>query len=186
MAAAGSRHVEVPPRGESKSAPHHHQLFLLFTESAAPPKSATPGHCPPRPAPFSGPWVAALCDDIISTLVQEIEKLSAIALLPQRSIHWWFASSKTVVPNLFSVMEPFDDLAESRGPQGYLETPRYPCVGVSRYPCLGPFNKASKYYYLEVVFIRKGYYLLCAPKILNVPYNWTSEKETLLHSNQAV
>jgi len=55
-------------------------------------------------------------------------------------------------------MEPFDDLAESRGPRGYLETPRYPCVGISRYPCVGPFNKASKYYYLS-------------PKILNVPYN---------------
>jgi len=53
----GSRHGEVPPQGESKSAtPHHHQvvikttkdhlLFLLFTKSASSPKSAAPSIAP--------------------------------------------------------------------------------------------------------------------------------------------
>ena len=47
----GSRHAEVPPRGESKSAAplisgsfvEDHLLCLLFTKSAA------AGHCPPAP-----------------------------------------------------------------------------------------------------------------------------------------
>ena len=55
MAAAGSRHVEVPPRGESKSAPPPPPAIPSFRKKCRPPEKFHPGAMPPRPAPFSGP-----------------------------------------------------------------------------------------------------------------------------------
>ena len=51
-----------------------HLLFLLFTKSAGPPKSAAPGHFSPRPRPCRGPGLISLKHSVSGVVFSSWEK----------------------------------------------------------------------------------------------------------------